>query len=163
MNTLNQITTNLVSAWRTFRNSKRQIALTILLQFAFIVILAWASIEILPKVPESALHMSEILTEQSNLIPPEEAYRLEEVLSQNPDFMAALHETIKVLFVLLAIIIASAILLIMPCWFLAHQSVKKTDLSILFKLFGLGIFWTVIFGIVFLFYSVASGSTQTIL
>lgn len=163
MTTLAQITTNLANAWNTFTHSKRQIALTILLQFIFIAILAWASIEILPRIPESALQMGEILTAQSQSIQPEEAYKLEEMLSQNPQFMEALEQTIKSLLLLLSIIIASYILFIMPCWFLAHQSVKKTKISVLFKLFGLGILWAFVLGIMFVIYSVASGSTQTIL
>ena len=163
MTPLSQITSNIASARQTFTNSKRQIFLIILLQFIFLAILVWSSIEILPKIPEAALQMGDILAQQSQSLQPEEAYKLEEMLGQNAQFMEALQATIKAFLTLVAIIAASWIILIMPCWYLAHTSVKKTPIKVLFKLFGLGIFWSIVLGLIFVLYSIASGSTATIL
>jgi len=163
MTPLNQITSNLTSTIKIFAKSKRQIFLILLLQFAFLAILAWSSIEILPRIPEAALQMGDVLTQQSQSLQPEDAYKLEEMLGQNEQFMQALQQTVKALLTLVAIIAASWIILIMPCWYLAHTSVKKTPIKVLFRLFGLGIFWSIVLGVIFVIYSIASGSTQTLL
>src|SRR3989344_6283593 len=153
MTPLNQITSNLTSTNKIFAKSKRQIFLILLLQFAFLAILAWSSIEILPRIPEAALQMGDVLTQQSQSLQPEDAYKLEEMLGQNEQFMQELRQTVKALLTLVAIIAASWIILIMPCWYLAHTSVKKTPLKVLSKLMGLAVFWSIILGIVFLIYS----------
>ncbi len=137
-------TSNFFSAFQVFRKHPFHIFIIILLQFLFLVSLSWSALQVF-KVLESEVALNEVLVKNTEGLQDDELFMLEEKLLQDPAYAETIKKTLQIVVFTTAIIILSWLVLILPCWFVAHLAVKKTSWKVIPKLWLLALVWLIPF------------------
>lgn len=159
------LTTTLPKAWKAFTENKKYLLLIILFEFILLFILVQVHLAYFLPSAEAATRAGDAMSKVMSELPESEIYQLETLLAKNPEFMQAYKELLTYMAYFILSFFAALTLLKAPVWHLAHKSIyKKIPLkTTLTKFILLSLFWFVVVIILFIGYSMATGSTATIL
>jgi len=155
----------LPKAWKAFTHNKRYLLIIILLEFIFLFALTQIHLYYFAPSAEAATRAGEIMAQEIAKIPQAEIYELENILLENEDFKRAYRDLLTSMAYFILSFFALWVVFRGPIWYLSHKSIlKKVPVGTTILKFALmSIFWFLITVIVFIIYSVATGSTATIL
>jgi len=159
------LTKTLPNAWNLFVKHKQYLILFVLLDFVFLFFTAQAHLTYFIPTADAANRAGEIITQELQTLQMTDAYQLDAILMQNSQFKQAYHDLLQgiiyffITMFIIWIVIRSAI------WHISYKIIhKKTNWKtnvLKFALFSL--FWFVVVAIVFVLYSISTGSTATLL
>ena len=159
------LNTTLTRAWKAFTQNKRYLLLIVLFEFIFLFAATQVHLAFFMPSAEAATRAGEVMAEEVAKLPVSEIYQLESILVQNQEFMQAYRELLQHLGFFILSMLVIWMIFKAPVWYLAHKSIlKKISLATsLLKFSLLSLFWFIVMCIVFTIYSVATGSTATVL
>ncbi len=159
------LSTTLPRAWKAFVNNKRYLLLMILIEFVFLFTLVKLHYTFFQPSAEAATRAGDVLSQEVAKLPQTEMYKLETILGQNEEFMKAYRDLLKNIGTFILGMLVAWIVFRAPLWYLSHKSIyKKMPLGKSWLKFTLlSLFWFIIIAIAFGIYSIATGSTATIL
>jgi hypothetical protein len=160
--TLNQ---TLPKAWLAFKENKKYLIWIVLIEFVFLFALAQIHLAYFVPSAEAATRTGEIISKEIEGLPETELYQLESTLSQSEEFMTVYNELLAYMGFFIVSLFLAFIVFRTPLWYISHKSIfkKMPFKTVLWKFPLLGLFWFVVLAVAFSIYSIATGSTATIL
>lgn len=151
-------------AWNIFWQHKHLLLLVLILEAAFFVSVVKLHYTFFVPTSEAALRATEAMQQEFEKTPNEELHLLDETLSQNAEFMASYYVLVENIVYFLLGTLALWILFRGPIWYLSHRAVRPAPfLHFMAKFAGMTLFWTAVFIAAIFGYSLAQGSTSTVL
>jgi len=159
------LTQTLSKAWKLFAENKKYLVLIVIIELLFLTAFAGLQYYFFYPSAEAATRAGEAISKEMEKLPETEVYQLEGLLANNPDFMQAYKDLLTSMIYFLLGTLAAWIIFKGPAWHLTHKSaLKKITLKQTWWKFALlSVFWFIATVVVFLLYSLATGSTDTLL
>jgi len=158
------LTQTLPKAWTAFTENKKYLLFIILIEFVFLFLLTQAHLYFFVPSAQAATMAGEAMSKQVEAMPETELYQLETKLGENKEFMAAYRLLLNYIIYFILSILGLFIVFRTPLWYLSHKSIlKKMPFKTMIKFPLLALFWFAILCAAFIIYSIATGSTATIL
>jgi len=155
----------LPKAWTAFTENKKYLLFIILIEFVFLFLLTQAHLYFFVPSAEAATMAGEAMSKQVEAMPETELYQLETKLAESKEFMVAYRLLLTYIIYFILSILALFIVFRTPLWYLSHKSIyKKMPFKpVMIKFPLMTLFWFAIICVAFVIYSIATGSTATIL
>jgi hypothetical protein len=159
------LTTTLPKAWLAFKENKKYLIWIVLIEFVFLFALTQIHLMYFVPSAEAAAKAGDVMGQEAQKLAETELYQLETVLEQNQTFMDAYHDLIIYMGYFFVSFFAAFVIFRTPLWYISHKSIlKKMPFKTVLKKFPLlCLFWFVLVCVAFAIYSIATGSTSTIL
>ncbi len=158
------ISQTLSKAWKVFTANKKYLALIVIIELLFLMAFAGLQYYFFYPSAEAAARAGDAISKEMEKLPETEAYQLEGLLANNPHFMQAYKDLLTSMIYFLLGTLVAWIIFKGLVWHLTHKSVKKITLKQTWWKFALlSVFWFIATAVVFLLYSLATGSTDTLL
>jgi hypothetical protein len=155
----------LPKAWLAFKENKKYLIWIVLIEFIFLFVLTQIHLMYFVPSAEAAAKVGEIIAQEAENLPETELYQLENTLATNEEFMTVYNELLAYMGFFIVSLFLAFIVFRTPLWYLSHKSIyaKMPFKTVLWKFPLLGLFWFVVLAVAFSIYSIATGSTTTIL
>ncbi len=159
------LTQTLPKAWKAFTNNKRYLILAMLFEFIFLFVLVQISFAFFEPSAQAVQRAGEIMQQEIEKIPEAELYQLDSILMENEEFMIEYKTLITSILLFLISTFAAWLVFKLPVWYFSHKSILKTiPFSIhALKFCLLSLFWFITILASFTVYSIATGSTATLI
>ncbi len=159
------LATTLPRAWKAFTNNKRYLILAMLFEFIFLFVLTQISFTFFEPSAQAVQRAGEIMSAEIEKLPETELYQLDAILLENKEFMQEYKILITSILFFLISMFAAWLVFKTPVWYFSHKSILSKipfgTHALKFSLISL--FWFFILIAAFSIYSIATGSTATIL
>jgi hypothetical protein len=155
----------LPKAWLAFKENKKYLIWIILIEFIFLFALTQIHLMYFVPSAEAAAKAGEILATEVQDLPETELYQLEGTLAQNEEFMIVYNELLAYMGFFIVSLFLAFIVFRTPLWYISHKIIyaKMPFKTVLWKFPLLALFWFIVLTVAFSIYSIATGSTTTIL
>ncbi len=159
------LNTTLPKAWKAFIANKRYLILAMLFEFIFLFVLVQISFAFFEPSAQAVQRAGEIMSQEVEKIPESELYQLDSILMENKEFMQEYKILITSIILFLLSTFAAWIVFKAPVWYFSHKSVlpKMPFGTHALKFSLMSLFWFFATLIAFTIYSIATGSTATII
>ena len=159
------ISQTLPKAWLAFTSNKKYLILTILFEFLFLFAVINSFFSFFIPTAEAFDKVNQAMQEQMADLQESELYELEGRLLTDDEFMVAYHSLFVMIVLFIVSVFVSWLVFRTPVWYLSLKSIlKKMPLKTVIKKFVLlNLFWFVLLILSFGLYSLATGSTTTII
>ncbi len=159
------LSTTLPRAWKAFTENKRYLIFAMLFEFVLFFSIFYATATIFVPTMEAYNEVQTIMNQELEKLPETELYQLENVIQKNEEFLSKYKIFFTYIIFFFIIIYALTTIFKLPLWYFSHKSIlKKMPFgTTAMKFVLLCLFWFIVFCASFLIYSMATGSTETVI